>query len=71
MLCGISNETKTAVAEDLIRDMLEDGAEVPADEIFRMAQAKNISRRTVNEAKKNISGIKSKKVGKGWNWYLE
>lgn len=71
LLCGISNETKTAVAEDLIRDMLEDGAEVPADEIFRMAQAKNISRRTVNEAKKNISGIKSKKVGKGWNWYLE
>ncbi len=71
LLCGISNETKTAVAEDLIRDMLEDGAEVPADEIFRMAQAKNISKRTVNEAKKNISGIKSKKVGKGWNWYLE
>lgn len=71
LLCGISNETKTAVAEDLIRDMLEDGAEVPADEIFRMAQAKNISRRTVNEAKKNIVGIKSKKVGKGWNWYLE
>ncbi len=70
LLCGISNETKTAVAEDLIRDMLEDGAEVPADEIFRMAQAKNISKRTVNEAKKNIVGIKSKKVGKGWNWYL-
>lgn len=71
LLCGISNETKTAVAEDLIRDMLEDGLEIPADEIFRMAQAKNISKRTVNEAKKNIVGIKSKKVGKGWNWYLE
>ncbi len=71
LLCGISNETKTAVAEDLIRDMLDDGEEVPADEIFRMAQAKNISKRTVNEAKKNICGIKSKKVGKGWNWYLE
>lgn len=33
LLCGYSTETKTAVAEELIRDMLDDGREVMADEI--------------------------------------
>ena len=66
LLCGYSAETKTAVAEELIRDMLDYGEEVMADEIFRVAESKNISRRTVNEAKKKIPNIKTRKVGKGW-----
>ena len=70
LLCGYSAETKTAVAEELIRDMLDDGKEVMADEIFRMAESKNISRRTVNEAKKKIPNIKTRKVGKGWAWSI-
>ena len=70
LLCGYSAETKTAVAEELIRDMLEDGKEVMADEIFRMAESKNISRRTMNEAKKKIPNIKTRKVGKGWAWSI-
>lgn len=70
LLCGISQETKTAAAEELICTMLESGAEVPCEEIFRRAQEKNISRRTVNEAKKNIPGIVTRKVGKGWVWSL-
>ena len=70
LLCGYSAETKTAVAEELIRDMLDDGKEVMADEIFRMAESKNISRRTVNEAKKKIPNIKTRKVGKGWAWSM-
>ena len=70
LLCGYSTETKTAVAEELIRDMLDDGKEVMADEFFRMAESKNISRRTVNEAKKKIPNIKTRKVGKGWAWSI-
>lgn len=70
LLCGYSSETKTAVAEELIRDLLDDGKEVMADEIFRMAESKNISRRTVNEAKKKIPNIKTRKVGKGWAWSM-
>ena len=54
----------------MIRDMLDDGKEVMADEIFRMAENKNISRRTVNEAKKKIPNIKTRKVGKGWAWSI-
>lgn len=70
LLCGFSAETKTAVAEELIRSILADGKEVTAEEIFRTAANKNISQRTVNEAKKNISGIKSRKIGKGWAWSI-
>ena len=70
LLCGFSAETKTAVAEELIRSMLADGKEVTAEEIFRTAANKNISQRTVNEAKKNISGIKTRKIGKGWAWSI-
>lgn len=70
LLCGFSAETKTAVAEELIRSMLAYGKEVTAEEIFRTAANKNISQRTVNEAKKNINGIKSRKVGKGWTWSI-
>ena len=70
LLCGFSAETKTAVAEELIRSMLADGKEVTAEEIFRTAANKNISQRTVNEAKKNIDGIISRKVGKGWAWSI-
>lgn len=50
LLCGFHAETKTAAAEELIRDMLSGGKEVMAEEIFRCAQHKQISRRTVNEA---------------------
>jgi hypothetical protein len=70
LLCGVSSVTKTASAEELIRDMLSSGEPVAANEIFRMAEAKGISKRTVNEAKKNIEGIVSTKIGKQWMWQL-
>ena len=70
LLSGFSHDTKTALAENLIRDLLADGKEVTAEKIFKTAADKNISRRTVNEAKKNISGITTRKVGKGWAWSI-
>jgi len=70
LLNGACAETKTALAEELILNMLSCGEPVPADEIFRTAENQGISRRTVNEAKKNISGIITSKPGKQWAWQL-
>ena len=68
LLCGYSAETKTSAAEELIRSMLSGKEQVAAGDIFKAAQRKGISRRTVNEAKKNIRGIVTTRVGKGWVW---
>ena len=70
LLSGVTAETKTAMAEELIRTMLSGGQEVMAEEVFRAAQHKGISRRTVNEAKKSIANIVTRKVGKFWFWSL-
>ena len=67
---GVTAETKTSQAEEIIRRMLEDGEEIPCDEIFKTAERKQISRRTVNEAKKNIPEIVTKKVGAKWMWSI-
>lgn len=73
LLSGFTSqpETKTAQAEELIRSMLEDGAELHCEEIIRAAADRQISRRTVNEAKKNISGIVTRKAGARWLWSME
>ena len=73
LLSGISSqqETKTMQAEEIIRTMLEDGTEIPGEEIVQAAARKQISRRTVNEAKKNIAGIVSRKVGTKWMWSIQ
>ena len=70
LLCGINAETKTAAAEELIREVLSGGEKIPCDTIFSMAAARGISRRTVNEAKKNIPEIITTKPSKKWFWQL-
>lgn len=70
LLCGFAAETKTAAAEDLIRNILAGGQETMAEDVFRAAQQRGISRRTVNEAKKGIPNIVTKKNGKYWFWSL-
>ena len=71
LLSGVGNETKTAVAEELIRELLSDGKAVPAQEIFRYASGKGISQRTVNEAKRKIPRVQTRKTGRGWVWSME
>ncbi len=63
-------ESKTGQAEEIIRELLADGKKVSAEEIFDTAKAKGISKRTVNEAKKDIGEIRTTKVGTKWFWYL-
>jgi archaellum biogenesis ATPase FlaH len=70
LLCGGPSETKTEIAEEMIRDMLSTGEFVPAEMIYTKAKEKDISARTVNEAKSKIKGITTKKIGKGWAWAL-
>ena len=70
LLCGFNAETKTAAAEDLIRDLLSDGEKVPCETIFSMAASRGISQRTVNQAKKNIPEIVTTKPSKKWFWQI-
>jgi archaellum biogenesis ATPase FlaH len=70
LLCGGPSETKTEIAEEMIRDMLSTGEFVLAEMIYTKAKEKDISARTVNEAKSKIKGITTKKIGKGWAWAL-
>ena len=70
LLCGYSSQTKTAAAEELICRMLADGKQVAANDILQSAKQKGISLRTVNEAKKNVGGIESNRVGNGWVWQM-
>ena len=70
LLCRFTAESKTAAAEELIRSMLDSGQEIMAENVFRAAEEKGISRRTVNEAKKSIPNIVTRKNGKYWFWSL-
>ena len=70
LLSGGTSETKTDLAEDLIRDMLSSGEFVPSEKIYAKAKEKDISPRTVNEAKTRIKGIETKKLGRGWSWAI-
>lgn len=70
LLGGGEAETKTDQAEDLILDMLSSGEFVPSEKIYAKAKEKDISPRTVNEAKTRIKGIETKKLGRGWSWAI-
>ncbi len=70
ILCGYRAETKTAEAENLIRDMLSSGDPLPCNMIFDAAQERGISRRTVNAAKAKIADLHTFRAGSGWMWQL-
>ena len=71
LLGGIVSDNKTDAAEQLICGMLSSGEMIPCEDIFAAAQEKDISRRTVNEAKKNLGNIRSVRQGKGWAWIMD
>lgn len=70
LLCGFNAETKTDAAEQLILDMLSDGEPVLCKTIQAAAKAKGISKRTLDDAKKNIGSIHTDKPGKHWTWQI-
>jgi len=64
------SETKTAQAVELIKFLLAEEKEVPCEYIFQKAKDLGISSRTVNEAKKQIENIRTKKISSKWYWSI-
>lgn len=69
LLNGTSSVSKVEQAESLLRDELASGNAIPQKQLKQKAQLRNISERTLNEAKKNL-GIKSVKRNEMWFWQL-
>ena len=69
LLNGTSGVSKLEQAEKLLNDMLSDGTPKSQKVIQQQAKYRNISDRTLNEAKRNLN-IKSIKAKDGWFWQL-
>lgn len=61
-------KNKTQEAREFIELILDDVKEIFSVEILKMAEARGIKERTLNEAKRQL-GIKSKRVNDQWVWY--
>ena len=70
LLSGAARGNKVALAEDLIREQLAGGHPVLANEIFQLAKAAGISRRTVEMAKRNMPDVTARKMRNCWAWSL-
>lgn len=70
LLSGAARGNKVALAEDLIREQLAGGHPVLANEIYQMAKAAGISRRTVEMAKRNMPDVTARKLRNCWAWSL-
>ena len=70
LLNGTPRSTKTEMAEKLLTDMLADGVAKSSNFLKQQADYRNISFRTLTDAKKNL-GITSFKQGNTWFWVLK
>lgn len=68
LLCGVSWEKKSDMAEKLILDCLSDGR-YPQQALMDKAKHMGISKRVVDEAKKRLN-VQSVKYGSQWFWQL-
>lgn len=68
LLLGVSSVNKSSVVEDMLKKELADG-EKSYSHISRKAVEMGISTRTLNKGKEKL-GVKSKKVGNEWHWYM-
>lgn len=69
LLLGVGSGNKSLAVEDMLKDELADG-EKSYSYIFRKAVEMGISTRTLNNVKEKL-GVKSKKVGNEWHWFIE
>ena len=69
LLNGVVTTSKLEQAEKLLRDMLSDGSSIKQKQLQQQAKIRNISERTLNEAKKNV-GAKSFRSNNEWYWKL-
>lgn len=69
LLNGVVTTSKLEQAEKLLRDMLSDGSSIKQKQLQQQAKIRNISERTLNEAKKNV-GVRSFRSNNEWYWKL-
>ena len=70
MLGGIAPKVnKLEQAKKMLRELAETSTSVQSSEIFDMAEDLNISKRTLENAKKEL-GIKARRIGNSWYWDL-
>lgn len=71
VLGGIAPKAnKLEQAKQLLRELSETNNAMQSNEIFDMAEELNISKRTLENAKKEL-GIKAKKINNSWYWELD
>ena len=68
LLCGITREKESEQAENLILEYLSQG-KYPQQALLKKAQAIGISKRVLDEAKKELN-VRSLKEGSQWYWEL-
>ena len=54
----------------MLRELAKTSASVQSSEIFDKAEELNISKRTLENAKKEL-GIKARRIGNSWYWDLD
>ena len=57
-------------SKKMLRELAETSTSVQSSEIFDMAEDLNISKRTLENAKKEL-GIKARRIGNSWYWDLD
>ena len=61
---------KMEQAKKMLRELAEMSTSVQSSEIFDKAEELNISKRTLENAKKEL-GIKARRIGNSWDWDLD
>ena len=57
-------------AKQMLRELAETSDAVQSNEVFEMADEQGISKRTLENAKKEL-GIRAKKINNSWYWELD
>ena len=71
VLGGIAPKAnKLEQAKRLLRKLAETNNAIQSNEIFNLAEEQNISRRTLENAKKEL-GIRAKRINNSWYWELD
>jgi len=71
VLGGIAPKAnKSEQAKQLLRDLAETNNAMQSNEIFDLAEEQNISKRTLENAKREL-GIRAKKINNTWYWELD
>ena len=71
VLGGITPKVnKLEQAKKMLRELAETSTSVQSSEIFDMAEDLNISKRTLENAKKELE-IKARRIGNSWYWDLD